>query len=200
MQDKYEEKLNPWVTIWTRPRETMRSIINTDPKGTIIWLAIISGILSTFVFLGNLWMKYPYRETLRYGIIIFLAIILGAISGIIGLYFSGWLFRVTGNWLGGKGTFTEVKAAAGWTNYPFIITGLINIAAFFLIRSPILYYLLYFINLVISVWGFIIAIKLLAEAHTFSSWRALGAIIISALLIIAIVMIITLFLPILSVF
>lgn len=187
-----DETINPWLTIWTRPRQTMRHILNTDPKGVIVWLAIISGILSGLTILGNLWLKYPHSQPLRYGITLFFAVIFGAILGIFHLYFNGWLYKITGNWIGGKGTYTEVRSAVGWAFYPFIITSIVQVLNFFLYRYPVLYYLLAIINFILIIWSVIILIKLIAEAHQFSAWRSLIAIIIAAILIIAFVMLLIL--------
>ena len=40
---KRPDTLNPWFTIWTRPRATMRSILDTDPKHMVMVLAMLAG-------------------------------------------------------------------------------------------------------------------------------------------------------------
>src|SRR3989338_6201993 len=42
--------VNPWISMWTKPRFTLRSIINVDPKYGIYLLASIYVLQSSFFF------------------------------------------------------------------------------------------------------------------------------------------------------
>lgn len=185
---------NPWVNIWVRPRQTMRAILNTNPRRWIILLALLSGLVSTLV----LWLEYPQRQDYHQPIFIIALLVFGSLVGLLHLYFASWLLRLTGSWIGGKGTFTEVKSAVGWGYYPFIVVGILNILALLLFKYPVLYFVMIMIYLAVAIWAMIIYFKLLGEAHQFSAWRALAAALIMSALVFATVIIIFILIPLIS--
>lgn len=188
------ENINPWLHLWTRPRATLRSILNRDPKRVIIWLAIIGGIFSSLSFID----MHALSRT-KFSILFFIVlVVIGAVIGIIHLYFSGWLLKLTGSWLGGKGTFTDVKCAVGWSNYPFIVVNIFSILV--ALSTPLIWLqlTLSLIMLILLVWAFVIFMKLIGEAHQFSAWKGLLAFLIAIVLIFVVFMIIALLVPLLS--
>src|SRR5258708_2429942 len=82
---------NPWLTVWTRPRGTIRSIVDSDPSRSVILLSVIAGITST---LGNAISK-DSGDQMSLSFIIGLALIGGSIGGIFGNLLFGALFRWT---------------------------------------------------------------------------------------------------------
>ncbi len=192
------ENINPWVQIWVRPKKTMRSILDKDPRRVIIWLAIIGGIVSAFAWIGYIWITYPDRQDFRHAFFLLLILVGGGISGLIYLYVAGWLYKLTGSWLGGVGTFTDVKCAIGWSNYPFILANIVSFLSILVVPNPWLQAIFGLINVVIVVWGVIILLNLVGEAHRFSAWRALLAFIIGLVLIFVAIMIVSLLVPLLA--
>ncbi len=189
-------KYNPWLQLWTEPRKTIRSILTTDPQKLIIWLAVAGGIVSLISYAAY----NPSRATtpLTLGIYFVLLAIVGGIFGLIHLYFSGWLLKVTGQWVRGKGSFTDVKCAVGWSNYPFIISNLFALLNFLFLDHLWIRSIFLVGSFVLSFWAFIIFLKLIGEAHQFSAWKALLAFIIYTVLILAVLVIIALLVPLLS--
>ena len=192
MENKH---INPWLHIWTEPRKTLRSILNTDPRRLILWLAIVGGILSAFSMTLILWVRSPYNQTLQHPFFIGGALIAGIVMGIFHLYFGGWIYTLTGSWLGGKGNFTDLKCAVGWSNYPFIVTTLLNILSFIVFPHFVIQAIFAFLNLVAAIWGLVIFMNLIGEAHRFSAWKGLLTFLIALVLIIAVFMIISLIVP-----
>lgn len=191
------EDINPWLHIWTEPRKTMRSILETNPNRHIIWLAILSGILGGATLALANWM--PPRNFSNYRIAILgIAIIVGAIAGILMLYFSGWLITLTGSWLGGKGNFTQVKSAIGWGNYPNIVSHLVSLIQLIFFSHYWLQIVLVLIGFAIAIWAFIVSMKLIGEAHQFSAWKSILALVIGAILVFVVIMIIALLIPLLK--
>jgi hypothetical protein len=186
--------INPWLHLWTRPRTTMRFIINRNPRKIILWLAIIGGIISTFAFVD----LHALIRTKFVALLFIVLAVLGAVMGIIHLYFSGWLLKLTGSWLGGKGSFIDLKCAVGWSNYPFIVANIIAILS--AISTPVLWLLtiLSLLTLILIIWAFVIFMKLIGEAHQFSAWKALLAFLIAIVLVFVALMIIALLVPLLS--
>ncbi|MCH9626341.1 MAG: hypothetical protein S4CHLAM123_15380 [Chlamydiales bacterium] len=190
--------INPWFDMWVHPKKTIRSLIDTNPYKVIIWLAIIGGILSAFGGIVYLWVQIPERENTHRAVFVVAALIAGGILGLIHLYFGGWLYTLTGSWIGGKGNFTGVKCAVGWSNWPFILTHIISILSLWAVPNPWLQSILGLIDLILVIWGLVIFLNMLGEAHRFSAWKALLAIIIAYILIFVALMIIALLAPLLS--
>ncbi len=191
------QDINPWLHIWTRPRETMRSILSTDPNRWVLWLAIIGGILSGAAFLLTIRTELPLqRQVAVLPLIVW--IVLGAIFSVIHLYFAGWLYRLTGSWVKGKGTFTEVKSAVGWSYYPFFFSSILNIISSLLKNQHILSALLGLIAFIIIIWGMVIFFKILSEAHQFSVWKGILTFLIACVIIFVAIMIVALFIPLLK--
>lgn len=191
MQMSESEQINPWSGIWFHTRKTIRAILDTNPYGKIIWLAIINGIVSGAVWLGTLWSKYPEELAYKSAYFIILLLVIGGIFGFIGLYLFGWLYQITGKWIRGTGTFTDLKCAVGWANYPFLIGNIFNFLSYISIeKQPTISGIFALIALILLIWSFIISLKLIGEAHRFSAWRALGTVILVFLLLFIVFMIV----------
>lgn len=204
-----KSNINPWLQLWTQPRATFRNILETDRKWMVVWLALIRGITGVCAVLAMIWLQ-PWttpRDVPHTFIMAAMLIIVGAISGIVNLYFSGWLFKLTGGWIGGKGKFIDLKCAIGWSNYPLIIYDLIVIIGAFVTYdtwSPNSSIFLWvkgaftLISLAILIWSLIITLKLIGEAHQFSAWKGLVTVLLGAVLIFVVVVAIALFVPLLA--
>jgi len=186
---------NPWLGLWVHPRKAFQHILDTHPLRAIIWLAVIGGVASALSWLASLWIEQPARMDLQSPLFVTVLLVGGAIFGLIHLYLGGWLYQITGNWIGGKGVYTNVKCAVGWVNYPFILANLFSIATLFFIHWPWIQLILLAINFVIFIWGIVMFIKMVAQAHQFSSWRAIACILLTALLVFVALMIVSLVVP-----
>lgn len=178
------EPLNPWISIWTRPRATLRSILAADPTRHVILLAAASGAAGG---IDNA-LENAFATTGPSSLIatLFLALLLGPVFGVIGLYLWGGLVRWTGSWLGGEATPEEARAAVAWSAVPSL-WGLLLWLPLLLSGSQVgvVPLLVGLAQLVLGVWTFVISLKCLGEAHRFSAWKALGAEILAVLMIIA---------------
>lgn len=140
----------------------------------------------------------------------------GAISGIIGLYFSGWLLGITGRWLGGVADGVRLRAAIAWGGVIFLWGSLLWIpelmrfgGEMFTTEMPTLDAdpgaadLLSWVaglRTVIGIWAFIAYLKCIGEVQEFSAWRALGSSLLTGVLVVGIVLAVGLPLMLLGVF
>jgi hypothetical protein len=189
------ETLNPWFSIWTKPRATIRQILDSKSQAYINILAILGGIASALDKISDKSYGYEYG----WASILIRTLFSGTIGGLLTLYIGSALVYWTGKWIGGQGEYDEIKVATAWTNVPSIWGLLLWIPAlalygreYFLrdlgdfghgIGSSIGSFVLFFIAVILGVWTFIIQLKCLGEAQRFSAWRALGNIILSILVI-----------------
>jgi hypothetical protein len=190
------EHINPWLHIWVYPKKTIRSLLDSDPQRTIVWLAVLAGILSgalfAFLFWNSEWST-NYKIFFPIG-----SLIGGGILGLISLYFEGWLYTLTGSWIGGKGSFTDLKCAVGWRNYPTIVTIFFNGVTLLTISKPWLHDTFGLIYTILSIWTFVILVNLIGEAHRFSAWKGLLSVLIAMALLTVLFMVIALIIPLLS--
>ncbi|MGM7703503.1 YIP1 family protein [Pseudalkalibacillus sp. Hm43] len=184
-----------FLTIWTSPRKTIRRILDTGSTKYIYLLAVIAGITSTLNRAAGTGMgdDTPLLP------ILFLAIILGPIGGIISIHLGAILIHWTGKWIGGAGSKREIRIAYAWAYVPTILSLIIWIIELFIFGREMftselgvigsnpgmttLFFIIGAIDIVIMVWGIIILIKSIAEAQQFSSWKAVGNILLSALVV-----------------
>lgn len=194
MDEEVQVKLyNPWVSIWIKPRETIRWIVDTDPTRQVILLAALGGIAQSLRAEG-----ISLGDNLSVLATFMTALIGGSISGIISLYIGGAILRWTGSWFEGQATTEEVRAAIAWSSVPTIWALLLQIPELILFgtvpsridASPILLFLLSgftVVEITITIWTFIIFLKCIGEVHCFSAWEALGAVIVPGLVLAGIV-------------
>jgi hypothetical protein len=187
---------HPWFSMWIRPRSTVRAIIEANPAYGVIPLAAISGVIDILnrAAMRDLGDKVPF-ESILLG-----ALVLGPAAGVVGLYIASWLLRLTGGWLGGQGDARSLRTAIAWGGVPGVWAGLLWVPQLLLIgeemftaatprleANPGLALFLLstaLLELVVMIWGFVVALKAVGEAHLFSAWRALGASVLAMLVVI----------------
>ena len=198
------DSITPFLTIWTRPRATIRRIVDSDPTRQVLLLAatwyafitlcaqraleamppknlhprdyLLSGLLAQWL----LAIYNPAGIWASRSIKVAVLVALGALFGIVLLYLSGAVLKWTGRLLGGSATSLEVRAAIAWGQIP-IIAAAVCLLCSFLVNSPgpratLPYMLLLTAYAVLIIWGFVALIKCVGEVHHFSGWRALGAV------------------------
>lgn len=178
-----DQTLNPWLSVWFAPRATFRKMVAMDCMPLILIFAIAYGAISAFTFLWLLWIQYPQQEQLKNFWVMILWAVGGAIYGLVYLYVGSWLYKITGRWIGGKGENWDVRIAIGWSLYPAIVSGifyLIGVLFYPLIFAEFTFML---ISVIVGIWGFILLLHLLGEAHGFSAWKALAAILIASVIV-----------------
>ena len=188
---------NPFLTIWFKPRGTIRYIIRTDPDKYMFFLAIISGIYQAFDRAAS----EANGDSMGLWAIILTSILGGAFGGVVSLFIMGFVFGWSGSLLRGKADSVEVRAALAWSSVPDIILLLmfIPIIAIFghdWFTSSTLWIdanenlflfvtaILAIVGIPLLIWKAIILIKCLAEVQEFSVWRSLASIVLGFLFII----------------
>ncbi|NGX51538.1 MAG: hypothetical protein K1060chlam2_01407 [Chlamydiae bacterium] len=181
---KKELGLNPWLTIWVKPRKTIRAIIDSDVNHGLIFLSAIYGfqyLLQVAQFLST------GRDTSLW-ITLSLALVLSIPMGYLLFNAGSFFLFLLGKLIKGKGSFKEVRAATFWSTVPMIVSvamwiillithgnslfvvgyerGLTQVGMGVNIVTAI-------IQLVVAVWAFIIFLHALGEVQGFSAWMAL---------------------------
>lgn len=196
MDNVTSKTLNPWISMWTRPRDTIRQIVDSNPEHLVLVLAAIAGFANTL----NRASTKNMGDLYEWPLIFLAAAIIGPIAGIIGLYIGGALIRWAGGWMGGDASPENIRAAMAWSGVPVIWALLLWIPELLLFGQEMFtteiqriedepglaYVLLGFaaIEITIAIWAFIIFLKCLGQVQGFSAWKALGNTLLAMLTVI----------------
>ncbi len=181
------EKLsvNPWIGMWIRPRETIRAILSYNKSYLLFLLYWIYGFPLLLQFAQN----SSLGDRFSLGVIIASAAVGGIIIGFIGINLGSLLFYWTGRWIGGSGSFQDVRAAVAWASVPNVVGIAIwltqmamfggRIFSLMFFSMPLtgiqlaVTYVCSILSIVTMIWGVVILLKALGEAQRFSAWKAL---------------------------
>lgn len=189
---------SPWLTIWFHPRDTVRAILDTDPSRGVMLLYFLAGI--------NYTITRGYRPDTAGDLLVLRIIIgvlfFGAIWGAVSYCIAATILQVACGILGGRGDTEEVRVAVAWSSVPMlgnmafwaVLIGMYGTeifrASFGAAHGGEALVMVYAANFILSVWSFVLLVAALAEAQEFSVLRALGALLLSALIILLIVLLI----------
>lgn len=190
-----EDTFRPWLEIWTRPRSTIRRIIQENPNRSLWVLAFIYGLGSLLNNAQSLSLGLQFNLFT----ISLIAAIFAPIWGYI--FFSLWSFVVylVGKMFKGAGSFQQIRAAYAWSCVPFIIniglwillaalfgqnlfiSGMANVA----IPNTLIFVLFFALTtrLVLAVWSLVIYFNALAEVQTYSLLKAILNVVIAGFLL-----------------
>lgn len=191
-----EDAVAPFFAIWIAPRDTIRQIVDTDPRRSVLALAALSGALSGLEasWLGAL--SGPETMSALWPYIVALKVLLYAIWGIAALYIAGWIIAAACRLFGGVASVVQTRGAIAWASIPGIVaTGLGVVAILAGIVTP--HALapgafafppgLAVLSGALGFWGLIVELKCVGEVNRFSAWRALGAQLLVGVVLAAIV-------------
>ncbi|HEM46828.1 MAG TPA: YIP1 family protein [Alphaproteobacteria bacterium] len=188
------QAIDPWLAMWTKPRATIREIVRTDASYGVLPLAALGGVAQVLdrASARNLGDEYAT------GAILLVAALAGPVAGIAGIYIGAWLLRLTDGWLGGEAPSAHLRTALAWGNLPTAAGLLLWVPALALVGGemftaatpqldgqPLLALFLLPIGLAwiaLAIWSLVLVVLGVAEVQGFSGWRALGNLLLAALL------------------
>lgn len=183
----------PWLTIWTRPRETMRAIADSDPSRHVLWLVILTGFFNGLSPAAGGEMG----DSLDLGTILLIAVGAAMVGGLMWFYVLSWFAHWVGLWFGGKASAQQLRAAMAWPSLIWIALGVVWIPELLIYGrqlftsepvSAALYGVLWanFLLSVVALLGFTsLVIICVSEVQRFSPWRAFASVGLTLLLIVA---------------
>jgi len=179
--------INPWLRIWFYPRQTIRAIIDHDPKYGRNVLAILIGV---FNFLEHA-SKQNLGNMLSLAWIILLSLILGPVIGLLAIYVTGKYMRWVGSLLGGKSKEAEIRAVVAWAAIPDALLMLIYIPIIAIYKENLFTsnwliddnlmllistsYAMIILGIIALIWKIILFVACFAEVHHFSILRSILA-------------------------
>lgn len=187
---------NPWLTMWVRPKATIRAIVDRNPCYGLWALSWFYG----FVMLLQTAQNMSLGNSLSMVAIIILALVFAAPLGWLSFFVMGWILTWCGSWIGGKAKFPQVRAALAWSN----VTSIVNVVLWALMligfgsmmfhgsfpseivitpEEKILAVVVFTVQSVVAIWSIVLLLKSLGEVQGFSIWKALLNVILPFMLI-----------------
>jgi hypothetical protein len=123
-----QPRLNPWLSIWTQPRPTIRQVMQTVSMGKLMWVGILIMFVSmvTSDRVQRLENLFPFKNIdplLAYSLIVGSSIPIGMLF----LWLFAWMAKVTGRWLGSQARIRDIVYALVW---PGVMTIFVRICMF----------------------------------------------------------------------
>jgi Yip1 domain len=183
----------PFLTMWTRPRETVRWIVAENPDLYLKSLACLCGIgdLLSRDFANNTAERPPAAIVAA----VLEACLYGPLWGLLWLWLASHLVTWTGRWIGGKATREHLKAALAWASVPLVCgvplwVPLVAYSYVFAEDAPnettqsalLVVGLLttFLVEAALAVWAAVLLCQTVAEVQGFrSGWRALANIVMA---------------------
>jgi hypothetical protein len=185
--------LNPWSSIWLRPRRTVRELVSSNPEYGVTGLAMLAGV---FHVLDRATGRSAGDRIPFLGVLL-MAALLGPVLGLAKVYLGAALLGWTGRWIGGSGTSRHLRTALAWGGVPYAFSLpvwlpllLVVGPEMFTTETPRIdgggiaawtFFSLVFVQIVLGVWAFILVLKGVGEIQGFSSWRALANLALAGL-------------------
>jgi len=186
--------ITSFFTIWTEPRATIRRIVDTDPTRNVIALAAVGPAIAA---LASQWSKALANNSnlsVLWPLWVAVNVAVQAAVGVLGLYIGAAILKWSGGLIGGVATRVEMRAAIAWAQIPGIAAEIILLAAVLTgvptPQAPVSgtlphidpgFYKILVVEVVLGLWGGIVAMYTIAEVHRFSAWRAFLTTLIPAL-------------------
>lgn len=194
----FDQQMNPWTSIWTQPRATIRYLLESPERVHFWQLMIVGGVAygmqqlfsQTEFWLADALATEPTERVGYFVGMVLGASLVGLVVWVIFIYLLAWLYAITGRWLRGVGTPRELRVALAYSYIPNIwLTPLYFIAVLLLAFGGLgvdLNPLIVGIGLLVlplSIWLLVIICKAIGEAHQFSAWRGFGTTMLAGLLL-----------------
>lgn len=184
------DEKNYWYSIWLKPRDTIRDIVDTNPARNILLLAVLGGISQTLSSSASL----GFGEMMGLNEIFMVSVLSGPFAGLFYLFVVGWLLHYLLLRLGGTAPITETRTVIAWSWAPIVSTlplwgvkyilfqkELFLIEKPFLESQPILGFvfgIFQFVDITLAIWTVVILVAGFSEVHKTSIGRTFSAFLI----------------------
>lgn len=194
---------NPWISMWTKPKDTIRKIVDVNPNYKLFTLSSIYG----FVSLIGSSQSFSLGEKLNTFLILISCIILAPLWGYLIFSSASYFIFFTGKWFKGIAKYSQIRCAVAWSNVPMIVNLFIWLMLFMVFKGDILkdfpvnyafsnfervfLFIMMLAQLGISIWIIILYVNSLAEVQKFSVGKAILNLLIAIVIFAAIFFVIT---------
>nr|WKN34196.1 Yip1 family protein [Tunicatimonas sp. TK19036] len=195
---QYEEssvnESNLFISIWTKPTQTLAYILKHCPEKYVMPLLILGGIVRA---IGRATMKDMGDKMPTIGVLA-MAIIFGGALGWITYYIYAWGMSATGKWLKGNAEPSEFRTIIAWALVPTVCSLILLVPELMifgddLFRSQIsntstFYSIMWSVfgvlEIILGIWTMVILIKGISLIQKFNTGKSVLNMILPGLVII----------------
>lgn len=204
---KFANAMNPWTSIWLNPRGTIRQIVDTEPRRSLLLLAAGGGVAQACNFAVNM----ALGSALELDEIILFILFFGPLAGFLSLWLWTLALTLVTRWFGGLADKSALRAAVAWSWAPTVYLLPLWGVRYILFRDELfkdarpfveshgllsaLYSFFGGLDFLLSFLTVFILVQTLAEVNRFSVWKSMGSILTVLLLMMLPIMTIYLLLP-----
>ena len=194
-----------WISLWVRPRATIRRILDAGPRRGIRGIMVLGWTAGVPLGLAlSTWGDVVPAPLLP--LAIGAALLLGAILALVVLYLHASLLRLVGRLFEGRGDALSLRTVVAWCQGALSVWRLLLLPPWLVVLGDRAFHfefdletlldprigVMLMIESVLGLWQLVVFLKCVAEAHRFSTWRALGVIAMEVLVVLAPVAVIVL--------
>ncbi|HEX9160945.1 MAG TPA: YIP1 family protein [Thermoanaerobaculia bacterium] len=194
--------LKDFVAVLVRPRETMRRILDSGGKRWTVELVVLASICTSLPDpeIRKLPVTMPGLSLTSMLTFILVGMIAKAALYVAFFFVFAWLVTFVGNWLDGRATAADVRAALAWSLVPAVWSTFYRIPIAIYSTSLLgssgnqrkmifdfianggctLTVLLLAFDIALDVWVVFLASSCVAEAFQFSSWKGFSTLAAAA--------------------
>lgn len=188
--------VNPWLSMWTHPKTTIRTIVDYNPNYRLFVLSAIYG----FISLISSSQSFALGLSVNFFLLMLLCLIISPFWGYLIFSVSSFFIHITGKWLKGKAEYKEVRASIAWSNVPMIGNIILWAILFIVFRQDVLkdfpgsfeitlaqrgvLFTVFLCQLILSIWIIVLYVNSLSEVQGFSIGKAVLNIIFALILFI----------------
>jgi hypothetical protein len=199
MLSSAQQPLNPWASMWTQPRNTVRQLMLEGEDGRVLLLAGLAGVAQVLERAAgrNMGDAVPLSN------ILLAAILMGVPAGLGGLYFWSWLTARIGRWLGGAADADALRVPIAWGTLPAAAGVAVWVVAILLLgpdlftaqtprieANPLLGFIVASLMLavvILGIWSAVLLSHSVAQAQGYvSAWRGFGNLVLGGIVLIAV--------------
>ncbi len=174
-----------FLDMWTKPRKTIDKLIDINNRYGFVVLSFFYGFVQAIHFSQILSLS----STLDLWKILLLVVIFSLPLGVAYFYISAFIFYWIGKFIGGKGSFLDMRCAVSWSNVTQVVSSALIVMMLATFQNeffskqfvdqtfenwPLVFVIIFLVGeVVLSVWTFIIFVGAIAAAHRFSIWMSL---------------------------
>jgi hypothetical protein len=198
--------MNPWLSIWKSPRETIRYMLEQNKTPLYYSIIALYGLTLTFEQATN----QSIGDKVPFGLVLLVIFLIGPLTGYLYWIIQSGLFYLVGRWLGGYSNWEEAKSAVVWSSILYLYKLPIFLIQLVLLGNEVfstkqptvensmlisaVFGLLTLADIVITIWYVVVLSKAIGEIHNFSAWKGFGVILLSTLIIIIVLVLVGLLL------
>ncbi|WP_252503054.1 Yip1 family protein [Sporosarcina sp. Marseille-Q4943] len=180
-EENQSQHVNPWTSVWLHPRKTVQYVMECKTSSFVLFIVAISGV----IHLLDQAVDNDLVESWNIAAILLVALIVGPIVGVVGLYIASGIYHMFSLMLGGMGTYEQTRTAYAVSEIIIVVGGIVWIPNLlilgrgnfisdydFTMGQTAWLVISLIINFIVGIWSLVVVIATISEVHRFSAWKA----------------------------